>query len=217
MGKLFTKLAKVQGQLKSIPESGRNTFHKYNYATAMDIINAVRPVCAENGLVVSLSCVDQQILNDGKAAFVVVTLTVTDSETGESAFSTMPGYAEDAKSDKSLWKAITGASKYAIRSFFCLATTDDPENDSESERTPKTAKADNRGAASTPSNTPSIQAITATSNEMKRLGWSTERGRLYLQNTFGKSSRQQMTEEELKQFLLQLRDMPTPQLQDTRP
>jgi len=68
------------------------------------------------------------------AASVVVTLTLTDCETGESIAAQCPGYAEDPKSDKSLWKAVTGASKYVIRSFFCLATTDDPEQEDDQVR-----------------------------------------------------------------------------------
>lgn len=109
MSKLFSKLTLVQSHLKSIPETGRNTFHNYKYATAEDIINTVRPICSAHGLFISISCSDHQILKDGKAASVMVTLAVTDSETGEAATCTMPGYAEDAKSDKSLWKAVTGS------------------------------------------------------------------------------------------------------------
>jgi len=139
MTKLFHKLALIQSQLRSIPETGFNSFHKYSYATAEDIIGAVRPICSQHGVFISITCTSHQILKDGKAASVVVTLTATDAETGESTTCSMAGYAEDAKSDKSLWKAVTGASKYCIRSFFCLATCDDPENEEASERsTPST-------------------------------------------------------------------------------
>jgi len=67
VSKLFAKLSKIQSQLKSIPETGRNTFHGYKYATAEDIINSVRPVCSEHGVFVSISCTESQILKDGKA------------------------------------------------------------------------------------------------------------------------------------------------------
>ncbi len=136
MTKLFQNLALIQSQLRSIPETGFNSFHKYSYATAEDIIGAVRPICSQHGVFISITCTSHQILKDGKAASVVVTLTATDAETGESTTCSMAGYAEDAKSDKSLWKAVTGASKYCIRSFFCLATCDDPELEETSERPP---------------------------------------------------------------------------------
>lgn len=204
MSKLFTKLAKVQSQLKSIPENGFNKFHSYKYSTSEDIINTVRPLCAESGLVVTIGCTSQEIQREGKAAFVIIQLTVTDSESGESTSCLMPGYAEDAKSDKSLYKAITGATKYALRNFFCLATGDDPEKDEPERSTPKPAVYSN----------PLMEMTTA---ELKRLGWGNEKGKTYLSENFGgKTARSQLTEVELQQFFNQLKGMPTPQLQDTR-
>lgn len=44
--------------------------------------------------------------------------------------------------------------------------------------------------------------------EMQRLGWSLETGRNYLQTTFGKRSRQQLTSLELTQFLSHLKSLP---------
>ena len=124
---LFSKLAIIQSNLKSIPESGVNSFHNYRYATLEDVINTVRPACSARGIFLSLSCTSAEILKEGRAASCLVTLLVIDAETGEQLTMTMPGYAEDAKSDKSIWKAITGASKYALRTFFCLAAGDEPE------------------------------------------------------------------------------------------
>lgn len=195
MSKLFAKLAKLQSELKSIPETGKNTHFNYKYSTAEDIIGTVRPLCAENGLAINLSCTSHEILKDGRAASVIMTLTLTDSESGESTICTMPGYAEDSKSDKALYKAITGASKYCIRNFFCLATGDDPEKDD----APK----------------PDLMALTAT--EIKRLGWGKEKCQMYLTEKFGgKSVRAQLTQSELQQFLNEIKAMPTPLLQDTR-
>lgn len=195
MSALFSKLTLIQSQLRSIPESGRNTFHNYRYATAEDIINAVRPICSEHGVFISITCNEYQILKEGKAASVVITLTAIDAESGESTSCTMPGYAEDSKSDKSLWKAITGASKYCLRAFFCLATTDDPElEDSPQQQT----------------NNGNVKAalIEQTTTEMRRVGWSIENGKAYVQQAFDKSSRKQLTEEELQQFLDYLRSLP---------
>jgi hypothetical protein len=238
MSKLFVKLALVQCQLKTVPENGRNTFHGYKYATAEDILNAVRPVCSEHGLFISISCSEHQILKDGKAASVIVTLSVTDAETGESVFSTMPGYAEDPKSDKSLWKAITSASKYCIRNFFCIATSDDAEREDEPERPerapkPTTATAPTGsfkpqaqnstfdGAArkpvdetaskqSTTNNSNSTTAlIDLTSRQMERVGWTTAQGRQFLEQNFGVSTRKHLTTSQLQQFLNYLHSLPS--------
>ncbi|PZO58039.1 MAG: hypothetical protein DCF15_05935 [Phormidesmis priestleyi] len=45
-----------------------------------------------------------------------------------------------------------------------------------------------------------------TSVELTRLGWTSEQGREYLERTYGKRSRHQLTDEELMSFLLHLED-----------
>lgn len=46
--------------------------------------------------------------------------------------------------------------------------------------------------------------------EMERLGWDRNTGRDYLQKTFRKRSRQQLSDSELLQFLTHLKSLPTP-------
>ncbi|MEM8806154.1 MAG: hypothetical protein AAGF01_09020 [Cyanobacteria bacterium P01_G01_bin.38] len=52
--------------------------------------------------------------------------------------------------------------------------------------------------------------IAQTDVEMARLGWSSRQGREHLEQTYGKRSRQQLTDEELLTFLLHLESQPTP-------
>jgi hypothetical protein len=52
-------------------------------------------------------------------------------------------------------------------------------------------------------------AIAQTTVEMKRLGWTEVQGRNHLQRTYGKRSRQQLTDEELLDFLRYLESQPT--------
>ncbi|AFY65218.1 hypothetical protein [Geitlerinema sp. PCC 7407] len=52
-------------------------------------------------------------------------------------------------------------------------------------------------------------AIAQTSVELKRLGWTDAQGRTYLQRTYGKRSRQQLTDEELLAFLRHLESLPS--------
>jgi hypothetical protein len=61
-----------------------------------------------------------------------------------------------------------------------------------------------------------VPLLKQTDDELKRLGWGAARGKLYLQEKFGKSSRSQLTQQELQQFLQQLRAIPTPVISDTR-
>ena len=46
--------------------------------------------------------------------------------------------------------------------------------------------------------------------ELKRLGWSSEQGRTYLLETYGKRSRQLLSDDELLEFLRYLESQPTP-------
>ena len=54
--------------------------------------------------------------------------------------------------------------------------------------------------------------IAQTDVEMTRLGWSSIQGRNYLEKTFNKRSRQQLTDEELLTFLLHLESQSTPSM-----
>ncbi|NEO33272.1 MAG: hypothetical protein F6K36_23165 [Symploca sp. SIO3C6] len=52
--------------------------------------------------------------------------------------------------------------------------------------------------------------IARTSVELKRLGWTNQQGRDYLLQTYGKRSRQLLTDQELLDFLRNLESLPTP-------
>lgn len=52
--------------------------------------------------------------------------------------------------------------------------------------------------------------IAQTTVELKRLGWGEAQGRKYLQQTYSKRSRQQLTDDELLDFLKYLQTQPTP-------
>ena len=202
---LYKKILAVQKVLDPLEKSGHNDFPRYNYATAGDVLLPVQRACNEHFLIVIADCIDAKI-EPGRAS-VTVKLTVADSESGESISISAPGYAEDwswkdnkPTGDKAIYKAITGATKYAIRSFFCLPSEDDPE------------RTDHKSAASATKpafsvSKPNTALIDQTTAELKRLGWSTEQGRTYLQQTFGKSTRQSLTEQELQKFLNHLRSL----------
>ena len=199
---LYKKILAVQKILEPLEKTGWNDFQKYSYNTAGDVLLPVQRACNEHGLIVVADCIDSK-MEPGRAS-CTVRLTVADSETGESLSVTAPGYAEDfsykdnrPNGDKAVYKAITGATKYAVRSFFCLPSEDDPE------RSPA------KPAARITANNVRIHKtlIEETTAEMKRLEWSIEQGRLYLQENFGKSNRQTLNEQELKAFLHHLRSL----------
>jgi hypothetical protein len=52
-------------------------------------------------------------------------------------------------------------------------------------------------------------AIARTSVELKRLGWNNQQGREYLEQTYGKRSRQHLNDQELLEFLHYLESLPS--------
>jgi hypothetical protein len=53
------------------------------------------------------------------------------------------------------------------------------------------------------------EVIAKSDMELKRLGWTSEQGRNYLLQTYGKRSRQLLSDEELIEFLQYLQSLPT--------
>ncbi|MBE9196836.1 hypothetical protein IQ219_16340, partial [Synechocystis sp. LEGE 06083] len=67
------------------------------------------------------------------------------------------------------------------------------------------------GATDLPEGPMDFSEIIARSNlELKRLGWTSEQGRNYLLQTYGKRSRQLLSDEQLIEFLAYLEQQPTP-------
>ena len=63
-------------------------------------------------------------------ATLVVEFTFIDAETGETESFTVVGEGQDS-GDKAVYKALTGATKYALMKTFLIPTGDDPERDEE--------------------------------------------------------------------------------------
>lgn len=186
--------------LEPLEKSGKNEFHKYKYVTAEDVLLPVQEACNSQGLFLTMDCIES-IVDSGKAT-VTMKLTVYDAETGESLSAISPGYAED-KQDKALFKAITGASKYVVRSFFCLPSEDDPEKPGVNSQAINSAR-------TTQQPTLAEQLRKQIGIESKRLGWQVEQIRAAAQEYVGKTSSADMTVGELQQFLNQLKSVQSP-------
>lgn len=124
--KTFTeKLITVQCDLKA-PKGQRNDFGKYNYRSAEDIVNAVKPLNKEQGLLLTLS--DKMILI-GDRYYVEATATITDGETSQN----YTAYAREAAAKKGMDESqITGtassyARKYALNGLYLIDDTKDAD------------------------------------------------------------------------------------------
>lgn len=123
---LHSKLAEVMAEVGRVPKRGRNEFHKYDYATEADIVEAVRGALSARG--VSLLPSVRQVLREGTLTTALMAFSFTDGETGETSTHEWAGTGDD-KGDKGLYKAMTGALKYFLLKTFLLPTGDDPEAD----------------------------------------------------------------------------------------
>lgn len=131
---LVRKLAEVMAEVGRVPKRGRNEFHHYDYATEADIAEAVRAGLASRRVMMipsveSLSFRELDTKGGGKqtVATVSVRYRVYDGDSGESLdIGPICGEGQDA-GDKATYKALTGATKYALLKTFLIPTGDDPE------------------------------------------------------------------------------------------
>ncbi len=132
---LSQKMVNIMQEVTHIPKHGFNTFHKYHYATETDVSSALSKALVKYKVfmfssVLERECKTYQTRTNKEAFLITVKLAVTfiDAESGESFTGTFFGDGSDPD-DKGLYKAITGAEKYALMKTFLVATGSDPEQE----------------------------------------------------------------------------------------
>lgn len=132
---LALKMINIMRDVEYIQKTGRNNFHKYTYATEADVAAAFSTAMKSNGVFMFSSITDRECITyktaGNKDSFLVTVrleVTFVDSDSGETFTASFFGDGTDA-GDKGIYKAITGAQKYALMKTFLLQTGDDPEND----------------------------------------------------------------------------------------
>jgi integrase len=125
-GSIYQKIAKAMSNINRIPKRGYNSFHKYEYVLEADLLDHIRPILLEAGLVLIPTILEEE--KNGEFTKVKMEFTVADVETGETIKSTFWGEGQD-KNDKGLYKAYTGATKYFLMKTFLIPTGDDPETE----------------------------------------------------------------------------------------
>lgn len=141
------KLIAVQTALKA-PKGQRNTFGNYNYRSCEDILEALKPLLKQEGLLLTIS---DSIEFIGNRFYVKATATVAD---GDKAVS-VTAYAREEETKKGMdGSQITGAAssyarKYALNGLFAIDDTKDADatNKHETSANPPTS-----AKQSTPSN-----------------------------------------------------------------
>jgi len=122
------RLINVQSRLKA-PKSQYNSFGKYSYRNQEDILEAVKPLLAENGLVMTISDSIISLNNDGTAMIVRAVVKVTDGTDSIEA-SASAGIDTNRKGmdiAQSFGASSSYARKYALNGMFLIDDTKDAD------------------------------------------------------------------------------------------
>lgn len=161
---MIEKLSRIQAELKA-PKSQRNNFGNYNYRSCEDILEAVKPLLAREGLVLTITDSIEMV---GNRYYVKATATVTD---GEKSISTT-AYAREADGRKGMDESqVTGSSssysrKYALNGLFCIDDTKDADTMDNTEKQKAAPKAKTKEAPKAPRKVDSLRAIAAAAKEI---------------------------------------------------
>lgn len=136
------KLLQVMKDCSYIQRDGTNAYHKYTYASAATVLEKVNCACTQAGIaVVDLDPfileTRERVTTKGNQELLVtvkVTITLVDSETGETAVFKGLGSGQDS-GDKAVMKAQTAAVKNAWLNGLVISTGDDPEADEKTDQT----------------------------------------------------------------------------------
>jgi hypothetical protein len=127
-------LKKIQAELKA-PKGQFNNFGKYNYRSAEDILEAVKPLLSKYDALLTLS---DEVVEIGGRVYVKATAAITDNE-GASLYIT--AYAREAEKKSGMDDSqITGtassyARKYALNGLYLIDDTKDADTDAYTEQT----------------------------------------------------------------------------------
>ena len=119
------KLNLIQSELKA-PKNQRNTFGNYNYRSAEDILEAVKPLLKKYDCLMTIS---DTIVEVGGRIYVKATVDFQDGEKSVS----VSAFAREEEAKKGMDAAqITGsassyARKYALNGLFLIDDTKDPD------------------------------------------------------------------------------------------
>ena len=136
----WEKLVAIQNDLKA-PKDKENKFGGFRYRSCEGILEAVKPLLAREGLVLSIS---DEIIEVTGRVYVKATATITDGTNSQQ----VTAYAREADTKKGMDPSqVTGASssyarKYALNGLFCIDDAKDADTDEFQKMAGRSAKKD---------------------------------------------------------------------------
>ena len=132
-GTVFQKIHAIQNKLPKLKKEGTNSFHKYNYVTEAQFVDAILPLLDQHGLVVIPELAAPPSMQELEGGKILTTIMmkfklVNKDDDKDYVQAIIPAQGID-NGDKGVYKAITGAKKYFLANTFMISTGDDPEKD----------------------------------------------------------------------------------------
>ena len=135
---MIKNLVNIQNELKA-PKSNFNSFGKYRYRSAEDILTGVKPLLQKYSCTMTVS---DEIVFIGNRFYIKATVTITDEEGNTE---TVSAFAREDESKKGMdGSQITGtassyARKYALNGMFLIDDTKDADTDEFNNQTTQTS------------------------------------------------------------------------------
>ena len=199
----------VQAELKA-PKGQHNSFGKYDYRSAEDIIEAVKPLLKDNGLFLNMS---DEVVLVGDRYYIKATVKVVDVVTGESVQTS--ALAREAAQKKGMDESqVTGtassyARKYALNGLFAIDDNRDADTDEYARQASQNAAGarpsrnayTSKGSANDELRSKAMHSLT---KEMQRVGASGEEVSALCGVKFGKTNSRDLSTGQLSQLAANL-------------
>jgi hypothetical protein len=206
---IYAALQAVQRELKA-PKSQTNKFGGYKYRSCEDIVEAVKPLLNDNGLILTMS---DEIVNVADRVYVKATCRVTDVATGDCIETT--AMARESSQKKGMDDSqITGtassyARKYGLNGLFAIDDTKDADTNEYHQTSQNRPQATQKAKPTTSTKAPAKptqrandearnKAVKALSAEMERMGVTGQEVSAIAGAHIGKVSTKDMTTEEIQ-------------------
>lgn len=197
---IYAALQAVQRELKA-PKSQTNKFGGYKYRSCEDIVEAVKPLLNDNGLILTMS---DEIINVADRVYVKATCRVTDVATGDCIETT--AMAREAVQKKGADDSqITGmassyARKYALNGLFAIDDTKDADTNEyrqTAQNRPQATQKQNVGITKGGTDEMRKNAMESLKAAMYRVGITGQEVSALAGVKFGKTSTKDMTTGEI--------------------
>lgn len=206
---IYAALMSIQRDLKA-PKGQTNKFGGYNYRSCEDILEAVKPLLNDNGLVLKLE--DEPVVIDGWH-YIKATASVIDIATGDRESTT--AYAQEPAQQKGMSQSqLTGtassyARKYALNGLFCIDDNRDADTNEYARQASQNAAGarpsrnayTSKGSANDELRSKAMHSLT---KEMQRVGASGEEVSALCGVKFGKTNSRDLSTGQLSQLAANL-------------